>query len=241
MTEYSVYGLIPARGESSGLPNKNIKLLYGRPLITYIIEAALSASALDKVYVSTDSEKIAEVARKYGTEVIIHPVELSTPTASTFGVIQNAIRVFQKKELRSPDIVVTMRPTSPLCLSTDINQAVQLLSERPEVDSVISVVKSDVHPYRVLKINREGELEHSDEQSTEKNFPQRRQSFDDVYIRNGAIYATRTHIINSGSLWGKHSLPFVMPKERSVNINDAIDFLLAESIMITTQIKSQPL
>ena len=224
-----VCGLVPARGGSQGLPGKNLKLLHGKPLIAYIIRAALAAKVLDAVYVSTDSEEIAGVAQRYGARAIIHPAKLSTSTAPTFGVVQNAVKVF-RKEGQCPDVVVVMRATSPLCSPTDIDQAVRLLLKRPKADSVISVVKSDVHPYRVLRINRKGELEHFDKRSTEKNFPQRRQSLSDVYIRNGAIYATRTHIIEKGSLWGKHGLPFVMPKERSVNVNDAVDFLFAEAL-----------
>ena len=230
MGKYLVYGLIPARGGSEGLPGKNAKSLRGQPLISYIIRSALFAKELNSVFVSTDSEKIARIAEKSGVEAIIHPAEFSTPTAPTFGVVRNAVGVLKKRGVY-PDVMVTMRPTSPLCLPEDINRAVRLLLRQPRIDSVISVTKSDNHPFRVLKINQRGELEHFDKRSTERNFPKRRQSFGDVYVRNGAIYATRTHIIESGSLWGEHSLPYFMPKERSVKINDEIDFLLAESLL----------
>lgn len=225
-----VYGVIPARGGSRGLPGKNLKLLCGEPLIAHIIKAALTANTLDKVYVSTDTEEIADVAQDYGANVIVHPARLSTPTASTFGVIRNSIEVFHRMN-EWPDILVTMRPTAPLCLSRHINRAVRRLVRCRLSDSVISVVKSDTHPFRVLRINREGELEHFDRHTTEKDFPQRRQSFGNVYVRNGAIYATRTRTIERGSLWGIHSIPFIMPKERSVNINDEADFLFAETLM----------
>lgn len=230
MNRNITYGLIPARGGSEGLPGKNLRLLNGKPLITHIVRAALAAKKIDSVFVSTDSEEIGAVARACGAKVIIHPAKLSSSTASTFGVIQNAVKVFRERG-QYPNIVVTMRPTSPLCLPTDIDQAIKLLLKNLNTDSVISVVKSDVHPYRILRINNKGELEHFDKQSTEKNFPQRRQTFSDVYIRNGAIYVTRTHVIGADSLWGGHSIPFIMPKERSININDEMDFLLAESLI----------
>jgi CMP-N,N'-diacetyllegionaminic acid synthase len=225
-----VYGLIPARGGSTGLPGKNLRSFHGHPLISYIVTAALGSRVLHRVIVSTDSEEIADVVQKYGAEVIIHPAKLSTTTASTFGVVKNAIAEFRKGGC-FPDVTVLMRPTSPLCGSEDIDRAVRKLMRHPKADSVISVVKSNIHPYRVLSINRQGELVHFHKDTTEKDYPQRRQTFKTVYIRNGAIYATRTKTIEKGSLWGKHSLPYEMPRERSININDEIDFRLAEVLM----------
>ncbi len=224
-----VYAVIPARGGSKGLRGKNLRLLHGQPLISYIIRAALQAQTIDRVFVSTENDEIARVAMRYGAKVIRHPKSLSTSTTSTFGVIRRAAKIFKKK-WRRPDVLVTMRATSPLCEPTDVDNAVRLLF-RKNADSVVSVAKSDVHPLRMLRKNRKKELEHFDKRSSERNFPHRRQSFGDVYIRNGAIYATRTEVIERGSLWGKHCVPYVMPKERSVNINDWIDFLLAESLL----------
>lgn len=230
MAKHIVYGLIPARSGSKGVPSKNLRRLCGKPLIAYMINSAVSAKAIDEIYVSTDSEEIAEVARKYKAKAVLHPAELSTDTAPTFGVVQYINQLFQSTET-PPDIVVTMRATSPLCLSTDIDEAIKLLFRRSDATSVISVTKSPVHPFRTLLLNRFGEIEHFDKRTTEKDFPQQRQTFSDVYVRNGAIYATRSRVIEEGSLWGKHSLPFIMPKERSVNINDEVDFLLAETLM----------
>lgn len=229
MRKPSVFAVIPARGGLQGLPGKNLKLLHSRPLISYIIRAALRAKKIDAVFVSTENEEIARVAAQYGARIIRHPKKLSTSTASTFGVIQHAASMFRKEDCR-PDVLVTLRATSPLCEPTDIDNAIGLLF-RKNADSVVSVVKSDVHPFRILKKNRKGELEHFDKRSNERDFPQRRQSFSDVYIRNGAIYATRTNVIESGSLWGKHYVPYQMPKKRSINVNDWIDFLLAESLL----------
>ena len=230
MSEPIVYGLIPARGGSKGLPGKNIRLLAGQPLISHIIRAALAAETLDKVFVSTDSEEIAAIARECGAEVIVHSAELSADTAPSFGVVANAARIFSAQE-HPPEIIVMMRPTSPLCESQDIDQAVRMLAEHPEADSVVSVMKADSHPYRAYAIDSKGELAHFDERSPERDFPLQRQAFGDVYVRNGAIYAARAAVIESGSLWGRHSLAYIMPKERSVNINDEIDFLFAEALM----------
>ena len=224
-----VYVIIPARGGSRGLRRKNLRLLHGQPLISYIIHVALRAQTIDTVFVSTESDEIAKVAVRYGVRVIRHPKMLSISTASTFGVVQYAAKVLKKKWCR-PDVLVTMRATSPLCEPTDVDNAVRLLLKN-NADSVVSVARSDVHPFRVLKKNNKGELEYFDRRSGERDFPQRRQSFGDVYVRNGAIYATRTDVIERGSLWGAHCVPYEMPKERSVNINDWIDFLLAEVLL----------
>jgi CMP-N-acetylneuraminic acid synthetase len=228
------FGVIPVRGESSGLPEKNTRTLNDQPLLAYMIKSALAARLISRVFMSTDSGRVADLASQFGSEVIVHSPHLSTQTAPSFGVIENAAAYFRKVGAR-PVIIVTMRVTSPLCSSGDIDAAIEMLIANPDSDSVISVVRSPVHPYRTLKINECGELEHFDSNSPETNFPMRRQEFGDVYIRNGAIYATRTSVIEAGTLWGEHCLPYIMPRERSVNINDDVDFLLAETLVRRNQ------
>ncbi|OHA77270.1 MAG: hypothetical protein A3H01_00580 [Candidatus Wildermuthbacteria bacterium RIFCSPLOWO2_12_FULL_40_9] len=115
----TIFGVIPARGGSRGVPNKNLRELYSKPLINYIVEAALGTKAIHRVYVSTDSEQIAARASVIGAQIILHPSKLSTDDAPTFGVIRYALSSFRQSGY-SPSVVVTMRPTSPLCLSSDI-------------------------------------------------------------------------------------------------------------------------
>ncbi len=224
-----VIGIIPARGGSRGVPNKNLRPLHGKPLLDYIVSAALNAQTIEKVYVSTDSEEIAQRARALGAQAIVHPTELSTDTSPTFGVIQNALNHLRRSG-DSPDILVTMRPTSPLCPTSDIDTAVNLLQGRPDADAVISVVRSPIHPYRILRITETGELVYHGH-TTERLSPQQRQSFETVYVRNGAIYASWAKTIDAGGLWGEKNLPYIMPQERSVNINEEIDFVLAEALL----------
>ena len=99
-----------------------------------------------------------------------------------------------------------------------------------EADAVISVTQSPVHPYRILRLDDNGELVHYG-YTTEDKYPQQRQSFAPVYIRNEAIYASRAATIRAGGLWGQHTLPYIMPPERSVNINQELDFVLAEALL----------
>lgn len=229
MSNPRVVGVIPTRGGSRGVPNKNLRMLRGKPLLDYIVSAALSGRTIETVYVSTDSEEIAERAHAVGVEVIRHPPELSNDSAPTFGVIRNALSYLKQIEV-APDVLVTMRVTSPLCLASDIDAAVDMLTQRPDIDAVISVVRSPVHPYRILRITGAGELAYYGH-TTEQFYPQQRQSFEVVYIRNGAIYASRTKTIEAGGLWGERNLPYIMPEERSVNINEEIDLILAEALL----------
>ncbi|MBI3255784.1 MAG: acylneuraminate cytidylyltransferase family protein [Candidatus Andersenbacteria bacterium] len=224
-----VVGVIPARGRSTGIPNKNLRMLLGHPLIHYITKAALGAGTLSDVYVSTDSPAIAAQATADGASVILHPAELSVDNAPTFGVIRNALAHLEQMNV-FPDVIVTMRATSPLCESRDIDSAVELLRQRPDAGAVISVGPSAAHPWRILRITSDGWLKHYGH-STEDKYPAQRQSFESVYVRNGAVYASRAEIIRDGGLWGGCTLPYVMSWERSVNINEEIDFLLAEMLL----------
>lgn len=224
-----MYGVIPAKGTSAGLPGKNMKVVAGHPTIHFMLKSALNAASLGKVWVSTENGDIESYCSQEGAKVFRHDPRLSGETSSTFGVIANIVHYW--KELgEQPDIVITMRATSPLCLASDIDKAIEMLI-KSKADSVVAVTRSDVHPYRILTINKSGLLSHFDERSPEKNHPIRRQELSPVYIRTGAIYATRRKIIEGGSLWGARSLPYIMPKERSVNVNDEIDFLLAEKLL----------
>lgn len=201
----------------------------GHPLIHYITKTALGAETLVGVYVSTDSPDIADQATADGANVILHPAELSVDNAPTFGVIRNALAYLEQVNV-FPDVIVTMRATSPLCEPQDIDSAVALLEQRPDAGAVISVAPSAAHPWRILRITSDGWLKHYGH-TTEDKYPAQRQSFAPVYVRNGAVYATRVEIIRDGGLWGDFTLPYVMPRERSVNINEEIDFLLAETLL----------
>jgi CMP-N-acetylneuraminic acid synthetase len=225
-----VYGVIPARGGSTGVSKKNLRPLGGVPLIAHIIKSALDADQLDKVFVSTEDHEIADVAERLGVAVIRHDPALSGNTSPSFFVIQNAVKHFDSMG-EEPDIVVTLHATSPLCPSEYIDKAVAALVANTEADSAISVVRAQVHPYKVLKVNAAGFLEYFDSNTTEGGYPQRRQTFEDVYVRNAAIYAVRRNVIKEGSMWGPRAIPIIMPKEVSVNINEEIDFVLAEALL----------
>ena len=217
-----VLGLIPARGGSKGVPRKNVKLLAGKPLIGYSIEAALQSKAIDACIVSTEDAEIASVAREFGAEVLLRPPELARDETAMPEVIQHVL----KNRGEAFDVMILLQPTCPQRTASDIDSALELFSN-PEIQSVISVVRvEDQHPARMYEII-DDRLQPLDPEL----LGARRQDLPPVYHRNGAIYACRiTHFQNTGLLWDERPFPFIMPRERSINIDDSFDFQLAEFV-----------
>ena len=219
-------GIIPARGGSKGLPGKNILPLGGLPLICYSIKSA-SRSKLSRTIVSTDTKEIAAVAHSCGGEVpFLRPRELAADDTPTIPVLLHALAALGEDY----DAVMVLQPTSPLRIAEDIDNALGMLSANPSVDSVISVVKvGDNHPARMKEL-KDGFL--MDPPFAEEIEGKRRQDLPEYYLRNGALYLTRTPVLlRDHSLKGRSCLGYVMPEERSVNIDSRLDFLLAEAIL----------
>jgi len=226
----NILGLVVARGGSKGVPRKNLKDLSGQPLIRYTIEVAKRVDALTYVAISTDDIEIAEVAKSYGCNVpFLRPPNLATDDATVIPVIQHSL--FKLKELGYHfDAVLLLQPTNPLRTVTDIEQAISLL-KNSDVDSVLSVSKvEDNHPARMKLIDHKGYLEEP--AYAAKKFDAPRQSFDDVYLRNGAIYLFKTElIIEKGRIMGDRCAPLIIPRERAFNIDDEVDFVIIESLL----------
>ncbi len=220
----NILGIIPARGGSSGIPRKNLALLADKPLIAYAIEASQGANRLNRTVVSTDNIEIAEVARSLGADVpFIRPASLATDTAKTIDVVQHVLKTLQPEAY---DAVVLIQPTAPLRLAGDIDNAVSALTD--EFDSVVSLaeVPHQFNPHwlhsikngRMFNFVIDGPLTYT-----------RRQDLPSAFYRNGAAYVTRTAVINQyNNLYGARVAPYVMPLERSVNIDHPIDLYLAE-------------
>lgn len=219
-----VLTLVPARRGSKAIPHKNLADLAGRPLIAWTIEVALSAG-MEPVIVSTDSLEIADVARECGAVVpFIRPAELATDDASAICVAQHALGAVDGPW----DALLMLQPTSPFRSAQDIRRACQLLEDRRDLDSVISVVDvGGMHPART-KFVRNGLL--IDPPFAELVENQRRQELEPMVIRNGAIYLSRHATIAAGSFKGLRSAALVMPAERSVNIDDMDDLEYARWI-----------
>lgn len=221
-----VLGIIPARGGSKGVPGKNIKLLHALPLIGYSIRAA-EGSQLTRTIVSSDSLEIIETARKLGGDVpFIRPTELAADDTPTMPVLLHALAMLSEEY----DAVMVLQPTSPLRQSWHIDEAIAMLEKDASADSVISVVKVlDAHPARMKRMENGVLIDPTFVEAVEG---MRRQDLPEYYLRNGAIYLTRTQVIRqSQSLKGMKCLGYTMSEQFSVNIDSHLDFLLAEAIL----------
>ena len=224
-----VLGVIPARGGSKGVPRKNLVSMGGKPLIEYTIKVALEVSSrVSPLVVSTEDEEIAEVALGLGAEVpFVRPDELAGDRAASVDVLRHAISQVESNRGSVFDWVLLLQPTSPFRTRGDIESALDLASAGG-CDSVISVVPVvESHPAYIKRIVND-RLEPFCVEEVEGT---RRQDLQPpAFKRNGAIYLTRRDIVMvERSIWGSSICPYVMPPERSINIDTPLDLLLAEA------------
>lgn len=226
-----ILAVIPARGGSKGVPRKNVRPVCGKPLIVYTIETALaSRHLLNHIIVSTDDEEIAAIARQNGAEVpFMRPSELAGDQTPTLPVLQHAVNFVENNEDLTLDWVLLLQPTTPLRIAEDIETSINL-ARKSRCDSIISVVQVFAeHPIFMKRIENNRLLDYCFE---EKEGTRRQDSGPPAYMKNGAIYLTRRDVLmRNNSIWGNAIEPYVMPPERSVNIDNEIDLKLAEILM----------
>lgn len=223
---------IPARGGSKGLPGKNILLLAGKPVIEWSIRAALQAKTSGDVVVSTDSEEIASIAKKAGANVpFLRPEHLAQDATPTMDVLFHFLD-FQKAKGIDYDMVVLLQPTSPLRNSNDIDGAFELLKSSG-AQSVVSVAECDHHPLWANELPADFSM---------KNFlrpevkGKNRQQLPCYYMLNGAIYLAKTsYLAEQKSFMGDKTVAYIMPKERSVDIDSEVDLIVANHLLTKQQ------
>ena len=218
--------IIPARGGSKGLPGKNIIDFCGKPLIAYTIEAALKAESISKVLVTTDSEEISDVAKQYGASVpFLRPKHLSGDTARAIDVYLHAV-----ESIGQPvDSFVALLPTCPLRSAADIDSAVNIFQEK-KASSVISYTQ-EAHPIKWHQyIGDDGRFESIFEESIDN-----RQAERVSFYPNGAIYVFTTDLLKSGHYYSNNSYSYIMPRNRSVDIDTIDDLKYAEFLKITNE------
>lgn len=213
--------IIPARGGSKGVPQKNIKLLGGKPLITHAIECALGSKKASKIVVSTDDDAIALAANQYPIEVVKRPSELAEDDSNVVTAVTYTYD-YLKEDF---DVIVLLQPTAPLRTSADLDAVIDLLEKNKNADGVISVVPmDDVHPARMYDLNETQHLVPL----IENGETLRRQDLKPVYYRNGCFYAVRTKAFyEQQSFMVDHKLAFVMNPNWLINIDNQRDFQLA--------------
>ncbi|NJL93831.1 MAG: acylneuraminate cytidylyltransferase family protein [Anaerolineae bacterium] len=220
-----VLGVIPARGGSKGVPRKNIAVVAGKPLLAYSILAAQHSRGLAEVIVSTDDAEIAEVARAWGAAVpFLRPAALATDSASSVEVALHALAFMEKAQAQPYEALLLLQPTTPLRRAEDIDAALHLLASSG-AEAVISVMEAGAaHPLYIYTLN-EARLQPF---LPDTGRVTRRQDFPPLYLRNGAIYAVRRSVlVEQRTFFPQDICPYLMPPERSVNIDRPLDLELA--------------
>jgi CMP-N-acetylneuraminic acid synthetase len=228
-----ILGIIPARGGSKGVPGKNIKPLLGKPLIAYTFDAVAASKYLTRTILTTDTEAIADLGRAYDVEVpFLRPAELASDNSPATGYISHCLEFMQREQDYRPEIVVLLQPTSPCRSADDIDASVKLLLDNP-VDAVVSVAElpAKYHPNWQFEVTADGRLLPcaADDWAA---LTATRQALAPTYSRNGAVYAFRRQTFErANNIYGNHVLAYIMPPERSVNIDDPDDWAEAEKII----------
>lgn len=226
-----ILATICCRGGSKGVPSKNIRLLNGVPLIGHTISQAQNCSAIDDLIISTDSIEIAKIAQSFGANVpFLRPDDLASDTASKWPVFIHALEYYEKMTGKSVDYLVDLDVTVPLKTSADIDAAIALARNRPDVDVVITGYEPERNPYfNMMEINKEGYAEivkKSDRPIV------RRQDAPVVYSLTPAAYVVKKSALYEFEHWSKAKcLISPMPRNRAIDIDSEFDFQLVEFIL----------
>lgn len=232
-------GLIPARGGSKGVPDKNAKILAGKPLLQWTTEVALACGLFDRIVLSTDSPALARLGADLGVDVpFVRPSALATDQAPMIGVALHALNALALEGYR-PDAVCLLQPTSPLRTPTQLVAASNLL-QTSGADAVCSVVlvPPELSPHYVMKIDEKGRLEHF---LIEGRRYTRRQDVPPAYVRDGSVYLTRAEVLLSEqTFYGAHCAPLVLAADECLTIDTPADWAAAERRLSQWQAPQSP-
>ncbi len=218
----SILAIIPARGGSKRLPDKNILKLVGKPMIAWSIEAGLKSKYIDKVVVSSDSHKILDISKKYGADIINRPSALACDTATSFDAIKHTIENIDEKF----DFVILLQPTSPLRKSKHIDEAFELLIVK-KADAVISVCETDHSPLWTNTLSKDGSMVGF---LKDKTLNKRSQDLETYYRLNGAIYICKTDkLLDEKNFFINDNIfCYKMNREDSIDVDNEMDLKFAE-------------
>lgn len=222
-----ILAVIPARSGSKSVKDKNIRPLGGRPLMAWSIKAGLACKQIDKIVVSTDSDKYAQLAKFYGAEILMRPKELATDEAPMIPVLHHALNHFPA------DLVILLDPTSPFRTVKDIETCLEKI-KLPETDSVVTVTQAEHNPYFIM-----GKISDDYWQPLFTDKITRRQNAPEVFQLNAAVYVIKPGVIKLGKIFTDKTRTVVMPPERSVHIDTELDFKLAEFLIKERYVKPE--
>ncbi len=234
-----ILAIVQARGGSKGIPRKNIRNFAGNPLIAWSIAAAMKSQLVNRVILSTDDPEIAVVGKTYGAEApFLRPAEFAQDLTVDLPVFEHALKWLMEKENYIPDFVVQLRPTSPIRPSRLVDEAVQLMIDHPEADSVRGVVPAGQNPYKMWQITGEQHLSpllKVDGIAEPYNAP--RQNLPPVFWQTGHIDVIRTStILDKGSMSGEVILPYMIDPAFTVDIDNPRDWSRAEWLVWNSQL-----
>jgi N-acylneuraminate cytidylyltransferase len=222
-----VIAVIPARGGSKTVPEKNIRLLGGKPLIVWSIEIAQQVNEIDRVIVSTDNPKISSISREHGAEVYPRPPHLATDEALVIDALKDLIRTLEDEQ-EKPGWLILLEPTCPLRTADDVRDCLRLLAQGG-FDSVATFKEAELNPHRAWSI-----IDGVPQVFIPGAVPWLpRQKLPKAYQLNGAVYVFRASLLaqeTKSILLGK-SAAVVMPRERSYDIDDSVDFAVVEALL----------
>ena len=222
----NICSIITARGGSKGVPKKNIKLINGKPVIAYSIEESIKSKLIKETYVTTEDKEIVDISEEYGAKIIDRPEELAQDNSTSVDVVLHSLDYLENNN-KLPDFFVLLQPTSPLRTKEDIENAINLFIEN-ECDALISVSQLDHSSMMSFEIKDNFLTSNCDEKFLNK----RRQDLPKFYCPNGAIYITTPDSLRKNKTFiPKKTIPYVMPQERSVDLDTEFDFKLAEFIL----------
>lgn len=220
--------IIPARSGSKGLPDKNIKMLSGRPLIAWSIEAAISSGVYDEVMVSTDSEKYAEIARSFGAKVpFLRSKEASSDTSSSWDAVREVLFKYQELGMNF-DTFTLLQPTSPLRSSDDIKGSFAQMLDK-DARTIVSVCETEDSPYTCNTLPESMSMQDF---FIEEYKNTRRQDLPKCYRLNGAIYLSKVEeFLKDGDIYANDCYAYIMDGTRSVDIDTDLDFKIAQLLI----------
>lgn len=230
-----ILAIIPARQGSKGIPQKNIRPLCGKPLVYYAIKACRESKLISRTIVSTDSKKIARIAKKFGAEVpFLRPAKISGDFSTDVEFLTQALNWLKKNEGYVPDIVLRVPPTTPLRTAAHLDRGIKILLNDPKADSVRPITQAPKHPYKTWKIKGSYIVPFLPKSFTRMNEPYNlpRQKLPKTYIHTGAMDVMRRDtILKLKSTSGKKVGYFFMDEKDSINIDSKTDFIVAEVLM----------
>ena len=238
-----VLALIPARGGSKSIPRKNIRAFAGHPLIAYSIAAGLAAETVTRVIVSTDDDEIAAVARRYGAETpFLRPADISQDNTTDLPVFQHALHWLEENEDYQPDIIVQLRPTSPLRRVWHIDQAVLQLLEHPEADAIRTVCEPFQNPFKMWQIGADGLMQPLIKTQFSEPYNMPRQLLPTVYWQTGYVDAAWAGtLLEKDSMTGEYILPLVIDPSEWIDIDSPDDWRRAERLIESCEITADDL